>query len=353
MSNFSALVRKSLKLYMNRWSFALIAFLIVVFCLALLNGGIATTELLFFIYLIVPMFLIVFPSIQLPSEKSSKFADITLTNPVSDMEFFISRYLISVIVGLIYVAITMPFSAIFLVSVGSSLVPLFLKYLVSCILIILFVSGLGTALGTFFKKPILPITIGMIFAFLSSFICGFRGTFAQTDKTAVKTVLRFSPISLIEDFFNQITFPGSPVLEIDGTTSLIALVGMIVLFPMVGLLLFTLFKEGRRQAIGAILLAIAIVGPVLVTAINTEYEIEEEEEDEDYGRSYGVVVISQEDSTSLSDDEKLEILCREDEYDFEGGLKLGWDETAEFRFWLTYLGMKHRICHSPHATKSC
>ena len=313
MGNFSQLFKKSLKLYMStKWSYLLIIPLIGVFGFVFLLGQEDTELTLYFVYLLAPIFLIIVPATLIPSEKNSRFTDLTLTYPVSDREYFFSRYLLSVIVGLFYLAITLPFMALYFAFVGMPLAGIFLKYFIASILIILFISGLGTMIASVCgSRQTVSLAISLIFAFGSILSAIFYGFPESRGKVVIATFMRLSPIVSISDYMgfpDYMAFP--PFIAsccVDRGISLVVPIVSILLFPLVGFLAFAHLKE-KKKAIAVMLVALSIVTPVLaIGAIDTNYNVVVGEW-EGFGDFDAGVFIESGTASRLSDEEKGDML---------------------------------------------
>ncbi len=278
MGNFSRLLKKSLKLYLGtKWTYLLIIPLLGVFGIVFLFGAIGTELTLYFVYLLAPVFLIIVPATLIPAEKNSRFTDITLTYPVSDREYFFSRYLLSVILGLFYLAITLPFMAIYFAFVGMPLAGIFLKYFIASILIILVISGLGTMIASVCgSRQTVSLAISLIFAFGSILASLFYAFPESRGKVVISAFMRLSPIVSISDYMgfpDYMAFP--PFIAfccVDRGISLVVPIVSILLFPLVGFLVFAHLKE-KKKAIAVMLVALSIAAPVLATAIDTNYNV--------------------------------------------------------------------------------
>ena len=274
MGNFIQLLKKSLKLYLStKWTYLLIIPLIGVFGIVFLLGQVWTELTLYFVYLLAPLFLIIVPATLIPSEKNSRFTDITITYPVSDREYFFSRYLLSVIVGLFYLAITLPFMALYFAFVGMPLAGMFLKYFIASILIILVISGLGTMIASVCgSRQTVSLAISLIFAFGYILAAIFYGFPESHGIVVISTFMRLSPIVSISDYMGfPLGFP--PIINVDRAISLVVPIVSILLFPLVGFLVFAYLKE-KKKAIAVMLVALSIAAPVLATAaIDTNYPV--------------------------------------------------------------------------------
>ena len=313
MGNFIQLMKKSLKLYLStKWSYLLIIPLIGVFGFVFLLGQEDTELTLYFVYLLAPIFLIIVPATLIPSEKNSRFTDLTLTYPVSDREYFFSRYLLSVIVGLFYLAITLPFMALYFAFVGMPLAGIFLKYFIASILIILFISGLGTMIASVCgSRQTVSLAISLIFAFGSILSAIFYGFPESRGKVVIATFMRLSPIVSISDYMgfpDYMAFP--PFIAsccVDRDISLVVPIVSILLFPLVGFLAFAHLKE-KKKAIAVMLVALSIVTPVLaIGAIDTNYNVVVGEW-EGFGDFDAGVFIESGTASRLSDEEKGDML---------------------------------------------
>lgn len=274
MGNFSQLLKKSLKLYLStKWTYLLIIPLIGVFGIVFLLGQVWTELTLYFVYLLAPVFLIIVPATLISSEKNSGFTDLTLTYPVSDRDYFFSRYLLSVIMGLFYLALTLPFMALYFAFVGMPLAGMFLKYFIASILIILFISGLGTMIASVCgSRQTVSLAISLIFAFGSILASLFYGFPESHGIVVFSTFMRLSPIVSISDYMGfPLGFP--PIINVDRAISLVVPIVSILLFPLVGFLVFAYLKE-KKKAIAVMLVALSIAAPVLATgAIDTNYNV--------------------------------------------------------------------------------
>ena len=279
MGNFSQLLKKSLKLYLStKWSYLLIIPLLGVFGIVFLFGAVGTELTLSFVYLLAPVFLIIVPATLISSEKNSGFTDLTLTYPVSDRDYFFSRYLLSVIVGLFYLALTLPFMALYFAFVGMPLAGIFLKYFIASILIILFISGLGTMIASVCgSRQTVSLAISLIFAFGSILASLFYAFPESRGKVVISAFMRLSPIVSISDYMgfpDYMAFP--PFIAfcyVDRGISLVVPIVSILLFPLVGFLVFAHLKE-KKKAIAVMLVALSIAAPVLATgAIDTNYNV--------------------------------------------------------------------------------
>ena len=313
MGNFIQLLKKSLKLYMcTKWSYLLLIPLIGVFGFVSLLGQVWTELTLSFVYLLAPVFLMIVPATLIPAEKNSRFTDITLTYPVSDREYFFSRYLLSVIVGLFYLAITLPFMALYFAFVGMPLAGMFLKYFIASILIILFISGLGTMIASVCgSRQTVSLAISLIFAFGSILASLFYGFPESRGKVVISAFMRLSPIVSISDYMGfPLGFP--PIINVDRAISLIVPIVSILLFPLVGFLVFAYLKEEKEKKVIAIMLvALSIVAPVLATGtIDTHYKVVVKKVFGSYGDIHAGVFIDAGTASRLSDEEKGAILER-------------------------------------------
>jgi len=272
MGNFIQLLKKSLKLYMGtKWSYLLIIPLLGVFGIVLILG--TNTEFtLYFVYLLAPIFSIVVPATLISSEKNSRFTDITLTYPVTEREYFFSRYLLSVIMGLLYLAITLPFMAIIFAFVGMPLAGVFLKYFIASILIVLFVSGLGTMIASVCgSRQTVSLGISLIFAFGYILAAIFYGFPESHRLVVISAFMRLSPIVSISDY--MAIPPFMPICYVDRAISLVVPIVSILLFPLVGFEVFAHLKE-KKKVIAVMLAALSIAAPVLATAaIDTHYPV--------------------------------------------------------------------------------
>ena len=279
MGNFSQLLKKSLKLYIStKWSYLLIIPLIGVFGFVFLFGQEDTELTLYLVYLLAPIFLIIVPATLIPAEKKSRFTDITLTYPVSDREYFFSRYLLSVIMGLFYLALTLPFMAIYFAFVGMPLVGMFLKYFIASILIILVISGLGTMIASVCgSRQTVSLAISLIFVFGYILVSLFYGFPESHGEVVISTFMRLSPIVSISDYMGfpdyMAFIPFIASCYVDRGISLVVPIVSILLFPLVGFLVFAYLKE-KKKVIAVMLAALSIVAPVLATAaIDTNYNV--------------------------------------------------------------------------------
>ena len=279
MGNFSRLMKKSLKLYLStKWSYLLIIPLLGVFGIVFLFGAVGTELTLYFVYLLAPVFLIIVPATLIPAEKNSRFTDLTLTYPVSDRGYFFSRYLLSVIMGLFYLAITLPFMAIYFAFVGMPLAGIFLKYFIASILIILVISGLGTMIASVCgSRQTVSLAISLIFAFGSILASLFYAFPESRGKVVISAFMRLSPIVSISDYMGFPDYMAFPpfiaMCYVDRGISLVVPIVSILLFPLVGFLAFAHLKE-KKKAIAVMLVALSIAAPVLATgAIDTNYNV--------------------------------------------------------------------------------
>ncbi|MGB2727905.1 MAG: ABC-2 transporter permease [Halobacteriota archaeon] len=279
MGNFIQLLKKSLQLYMGtKWTYLLIIPLLGVFGFVFLFGAEDTELTLYFVYLLAPVFLIIVPATLIPAEKNSRFTDITLTYPVSDREYFFSRYLLSVIVGLFYLAITLPFTALYFAFVGMPLAGLFLKYFIASILIILFVSGLGTMIASVCgSRQTVSLAISLIFVFGYILVSLFYGFPESHGEVVFSAFMRLSPIVSISDYMGfpdyMAFMPFIARCYVDRGISLIVPIVSILIFPLVGFMVFAYLKE-KKKAIAVMLVALSIVTPVLaIGAIDTNYKV--------------------------------------------------------------------------------
>ena len=313
MGNFIQLFKKSLKLYMcTKWSYLLIIPLLGVFGIVFLFGAVGTELTLYFVYLLAPVFLIIVPATLIPAEKNSRFTELTLTYPVSDREYFFSRYLLSVIVGLFYLAITLPFMALYFAFVGMPLAGMFLKYFIASILIILVISGLGTMIASVCgSRQTVSLAISLIFAFGSILAAIFYGFPESRGKVVIAAFMRLSPIVSISDYMgfpDYMAFP--PFIAfccVDRGISLAVPIVSILLFPLVGFLVFAYLKE-KKKVIAVMLVALSIAAPVLATgAIDTNYNVVAVEW-EPFGDFDAGVFIESGTASRLSDEEKGDML---------------------------------------------
>ncbi len=279
MGNFSQLMKKSLKLYLStKWTYLLIIPLIGVFGIVFLFGADDTDLTLYYVYHLAPIILINVPGTLIPAEQNSRFTDITLTYPVSDREYFFSRYLLSVILGLFYLAITLPFMAIYFAFVGMPLAGIFLKYFIASILIILVISGLGTMIASVCgSRQTLSLAISLSFAFGSILVSLFYGLPESRGKVVISAFMRLSPIVSISDYMGFPDYMAFPpfiaMCYVDRGISLVVPIVSILLFPLVGFLVFAHLKE-KKKVIAVMLAALSIAAPVLATgAIDTNYNV--------------------------------------------------------------------------------
>ena len=314
MGNFSRLMKKSLKLYLStKWSYLLIIPLIGVFGFVFLLGQEDTELTLYFVYLLAPIFLIIVPATLIPAEKNSRFTDITLTYPVSDREYFFSRYLLSVILGLFYLAITLPFMAIYFAFVGMPLAGIFLKYFIASILIILVISGLGTMIASVCgSRQTLSLAISLSFAFGSILVSLFYGLPESRGKVVISAFMRLSPIVSISDYMGFPDYMAFPpfiaMCYVDRGISLVVPIVSILLFPLVGFLAFAHLKE-KKKAIAVMLVALSIAAPVLaIGAIDTNYNVVVKKVFGGYGDIHAGVFIESGTASRLSDEEKGDML---------------------------------------------
>ncbi|MBA7521786.1 hypothetical protein ES705_13897 [subsurface metagenome] len=311
MGNFIQLFKKSLQLYMcTKWTYLLIIPLIGVFGFVSLLGQVWTELTLSFVYLLAPVFLIIVPATLIPAEKNSRFTDITLTYPVSDREYFFSRYLLSVIVGLFYLAITLPFMALYFAFVGMPLAGMFLKYFIASILIILFISGLGTMIASVCgSRQTVSLAISLIFVFGYILAAIFYGFPESHGLVVIATFMRLSPMVSISDYMGfPLGFP--PIINVDRAISLVVPIVSILLFPLVGFLVFAYLKEEKeKKVIAVMLVALSIVAPVLATGtIDTNYNVVVKNVFGGYGDIHAGVFIDADTASGLSDEEKGAIL---------------------------------------------
>ena len=317
MGNSIQLLKKSLKLYMGtKWTYLLIIPLLGVFGIVFLFGQEDTELTLYFVYLLAPIFLIIVPATLIPAEKNSRFTEITLTYPVSDREYFFSRYLLSVIVGLFYLAITLPFTALYFAFVGMPLAGMFLKYFIASIVIILFISGLGTMIASVCgSRQTVSLAISLIFVFGYILVSLFYGFPESKGKVVIAAFMRLSPIVSISDYMGfpdyMAFIPFIAICCVDRSISLAVPIVSILLFPLVGFLAFAHLKE-KKKVIAVMLAALSIVTPVLATgAIDTNYNVVVGEcrgMGVPFGDIHAGVFIDSGTASGLSDEEKGVIL---------------------------------------------
>jgi ABC-type transport system involved in multi-copper enzyme maturation permease subunit len=274
---FRNLLKESLKLYFSsKWAYLLILFLIVAFLLLFFLGEESThtinTNTMFTLgFLYAPVFLILVPAVLIASEAGSGFQELVLSSPVSELEYFLSRLPLSIIVGLIYLATLLPFSAIYFGLIGISFLSFFLDYLVASILLILFISGLGTMLSALAEsKPTTSLSASLMLAF-SFVILALYGNYPNY---WLKILARISPIVSISDFFGLPDFTSSVVIR---PVSIAVLAISTILFILVGYLVFVGLK-GKKKPLAIGLAIVAIAAPLLATAWNQEIELSEGEE---------------------------------------------------------------------------
>jgi hypothetical protein len=311
MGNFSQLIKKSLKLYMGtKWSYLLIIFLIGVFGIVFLFGETDTKLTLNFVYLFAPIFLIIVPATLISSEKNSRFTELTLTYPVSEPEYFFSRYLLSVIMGLLYLVVTLPFMAIYFAFVGMPLAGMFLKYFIASILIILFISGLGTMIASVCgSRQTVSLAISLIFAFGYILAGLFYGYPESKGNIIISAFMRLSPIVSISDYMGFPPIVAGPY--VDRGISLVVPIVSILLFPLVGFLVFAYLKE-KKKVMAVTLVALSIVAPALVVAIDTNYKIVERY---DYWpwTDRDVILLREDDVSNLSEEEMVRLFEKREE----------------------------------------
>ncbi len=283
MSNFFKIVRKSLELYIEtRWLFIFIFFLLGIYITSLSIGrsGYTIKTLFQVLYLFFPAFLIIIPSTLILSERNSHFTDIMLTNPISNSGYYFSRYLLSLIVGLIYIAFTIPFGIVAVV--GNSLSTLFLEYLIASILIILFISGLSMLIGSIFVKPTSSVILCLVLAFLFVLMPLYQRIyiFLEGGNETLLTLMRISPILSVSDFMKFPTFSFdiflTPIKVENGVPSLICLLVFIIIFPLVGFFIFEHIREGKKKILADLLVIFSIIAPPLLIPINLEFDTIEE-----------------------------------------------------------------------------
>ena len=188
-----------------------------------------------------------------------------LTNPISNSGYYFSRYLLSLIVGLIYIAFTIPFGIVAVV--GNSLSTLFLEYLIASILIILFISGLSMLIGSIFVKPTSSVILCLVLAFLFVLMPLYQRIyiFLEGGNETLLTLMRISPILSVSDFMKFPTFSFdiflTPIKVEDGVPSLICLLFFIIIFPSVGSLIFEHIREGKKKILADLLVIFSIIVP--------------------------------------------------------------------------------------------
>jgi hypothetical protein len=167
--------------------------------------------------------------------------------------------------------------ALYFAFVGMPLAGMFLKYFLASILIILVISGLGTMIASVCgSRQTASLAISLSFAFGSILASLFYALPESRGKVVISAFMRLSPIVSISDYMGFPDYMAFPTFIafccVDRGISLVVPIVSILLFPLVGFLVFAYLKE-KKKVIAVMLVALSIAAPVLATAIDTNYNV--------------------------------------------------------------------------------
>jgi len=161
-------------------------------------------------YFYLPIFLTIFVSTFIAGERKSGFISNVFTSPITRKEYFLEKFLLGLSLGFIYLLTTLPFSLLHLFYSGSGFLFLFLKYLISAIILVTFSSALGIFISVLSNKDEnVAIALSFVFCVVSLWLFSiFTGQVEEFLKKGLSPqwqliyISHFSPHVCILDFLN-------------------------------------------------------------------------------------------------------------------------------------------------------
>lgn len=267
----------------NKW-WALIGCFLFLFLILISHADFE--NYLKWVYLFLPVCLLPIVSSSISGERENKFLNIVFTTPISKKEYIISKFLLWMTVGLIYILFTLPVSFIHYIFIGESfLLPLF-HYIVASILLMCFVSSLGIFISIICTQE---MKISLIIGFLVTVMFfamyqQFPQMIGYSAPLFILYLLHLSPLVPLGDFLDIWWFSPGPGLEYKMFTlhpllSMLSLVLFSVFLLFSSYLIFKKLQNTERfdfkgKPVVLLLVAILLIVPMFLG--NTGYEKGEE-----------------------------------------------------------------------------
>jgi ABC-type transport system involved in multi-copper enzyme maturation permease subunit len=277
--------------FRTKWSWILLAGASLF--LFLFNWGPGAFDIdiyLKYAYIYLPLFLIVISSLQISSERSSRFANILFTYPISKKQYYASKFILILLFGGIYLAMTLPFSYLYYHFMGGWFLSLFWKYLSASIIILFFATSLGLLISVSLEKGsnsslaigfattfILSMMVTFFLFVIDSSVVDHEESLSEGGKLVI-SLFHLSPVICLYDFFGF----HNELVAVHKSYSLVLPIFYIFLFTISGYIIFKKLQsiEGfdcshKKKLIATISIFILILVPAVFA--NHEYEEKPEE----------------------------------------------------------------------------
>ena len=287
---------------------------IIFFVLAMASFG-TFESYLRWAYLFAPLAILPLASLSISTERDSGFINNIFTTPVTDRVYIISKFLLWVCVGIIYIVCTLPLTLVHLYFVDNTLLWMMVSHIFASVLIICFLSALGLFISLLCARETkIALSLGFILAavFYIMFI-SFPGEIQGGD-TIRSVLFHFSPLVLAGDFLESWWFSRTtveyPLLPLYPVLSVLSLVlfSIFILFSS-----YFLFKklqnvenfDFRNNIFLIFLISILIIVPPLLG--NNEYAMGEERISKSYSSSGGSLGLEVKVSSQFYYDKPMEM----------------------------------------------
>lgn len=238
------------------------------------------------VYLLFPLGMIPIASSSISSDRGNGFIICVFSTPVKEHEYILSKWLLWVSLGIIYIILTLPVSLFHLFFIGESfLMPLF-QYILASILVFCLLAAFSLFISLFCVNDArLSIIIGFIFAMLFYLFFTFLPSGAFGGDAGAVLIYHLSPPVMAGDLLNIWHFDQMYYrYKILPALPFLSLIASILLLLLLVFLSYKIFKDlqnketfdSRRKTIVAFAIAFLILLPLPIS--NIRYEIGEKKD---------------------------------------------------------------------------
>lgn len=227
----------------NRW-WVLIGVFLLFFLLSVSHQG-GFEGYLTWTYLFAPLAFLPFSSLSVAKERESEFLNAVFTTPVSKGEYTLEKFLLWFIMGCIYLIVTLPVTLAHYHFVDEIYTITMLKFILTSVLLMAFLSGLGVTISVICikeSKIALIISIATALIFYVAYI-GFpsEAYFFALNHVPLY-IMHFSPLVLAGDYLDLWWFSQplikTHVIHAMPSLSAISLLLLSLFLPLVAYVIF-------------------------------------------------------------------------------------------------------------------
>jgi hypothetical protein len=241
-------------------------------------GGLEMMDFLAFAYVYVPTLFIAIAIILIPWDRHTRVMDLVLTSPFPKSAYYWSRFMGVVMLGVVYVVITVPFAGLVVWFSGWKWIPVLAHHMALALVIVVVAASLGLLLGLLFRRAVIPAVFtgfGVAFVLLAwPLIMGaLRQHVDPALQSSVMRLLVLSPAFAAANASPLFRTVGGPT-PVGLIVAALALAGVLA---VTGWLVFTRLQDcntWRSRPRGAVLIVLVVllgVGGVVTSLPGVEY----------------------------------------------------------------------------------